>query len=576
MFVGIIDVPGHERFVRQMVAGAGGIDLALLLVAADEGVMPQTREHLDVLRALDVRHGVVVISKSDLATDDTLPLLKEEIAELVRGTFLEGAPVIEASARTGAGLDALRASLLAIARGIESRDASGPFRLAIDRVFHQKGIGVVVTGSGYSGRVAVGDELDLLPSGLRVRVREVQSFGAKRAQGTAGERLALALHGVKLDQIARGDTLATPGRFVASRTVDVRITLTALDDIVLKNRERVRVHHGARELLGRVVLLNTDDLGADGTALAQLRLESPMVTDAGDRLVFRRYSPPRVIAGGRVIDARADVHRRHDASVIERLTTREQGDPETILARMIERAGMNGLVEADIDAETAAPILARGDATAIAGRVFARDALDALAERAIALATQHTSRHPLQWGIDKEELRRRVDFPHPAALFNRVIDVVSATHPLFVREDRVRAGDSDIHLTPGLRDALAALDRALEAAGVAFLSRAEAERAWSAPEPFAEAARYLREANRAVEVGDGLMHVTAMSRCLDAVRALFATRPEITVGDIRDALGVSRKHAVPLLEYLDARRVTVRRGDMRIPGSGLAGNSPVG
>lgn len=569
VFVGIIDVPGHERFVRQMVAGAGGVDLGMLLVAADEGVMPQTREHLEVLRALGLRHGLVVISKSDLASDETLPLLKEEIAELVLGTFLDDAPVVLVSARTGAGIAELRAVLLDLARSVDNRDAGGPFRLAVDRVFHQKGIGVVVTGSCYSGRVAVGDELDLLPSGVRVRVREVQSFGAKRSEGVAGERLAIALHGVKLEEIARGDMLATPDRFVPSDTVDARIALAPGADIEVKNRERVRIHHGARELLGRVVLLETDVVKAGESALAQLRLESPMVAGAGDRIVIRKYSPSRVIGGGIVIDARADKHRRGDATVVERLRIREEGDPRTVLAKMIERAGPAGLAEADADATVAASLVAENEIAAVAGRFYHRRILDDLAARAIAFAESHQARYPLQWGVGKEELRQRLSFPHPAATFNRVIEALGATHPLFVRGDRVRAGTPDIAFPPALRRAIDDLNATIRAAGIAFPSRTEAERAWSSRDRVQDALQYLRDAGEIVEIGEGVMHVSALAACVDAVRAVFADKGELAVSDLRDALGVTRKHAVPLLEFLDARRITVRRGDVRVPGSAL-------
>ena len=576
VFVGIIDVPGHERFVRQMVAGAGGIDLAMLLVAADESVMPQTREHLEVLRALGVGHGLVIISKSDLATDDTLPLLKEEIAELVHGTFLEDAPVVLASARTGAGLDDIRTTLAALAAQVENRNAAGPFRLAVDRVFHQKGIGVVVTGSCYSGRVTVGDELDLLPSAKRVRVRELQSFGAKRNEGVAGERLAIALHGVKLEEVARGDMLTTPGKFTGADTVDVRMTLATIEDLEVKNRERIRIHHGARELLGRVVLLEGDVLRAGESMLAQLRLESPLVAGAGDHFVVRKYSPPRVIGGGVVVDAHAEKHRRADAAAIDRLRIREQGDPETVLAKAAERAGIAGIAEADADTATAAALVERGDLVAIAGRFYHHHALDALAARALELAGAHQARFPLQWGLGKEELRQRLAFPHPAATFNRVIETLGATHPLFVRGDRVRAGSADIELPPALARAVEELGNTIRAAGLAFPSRAEIERAWTSETRVQDALQYLRDAGEIVDVGEGVLHVSALGQCVETLRKLFAGQGELGVADLRNAFGITRKHVVPLLEFLDARRITLRRGDVRVPGGALGEGSAAG
>ncbi len=572
VFIGIIDVPGHERFVRQMVAGAGGIDVAMLLVAADEGAMPQTVEHVEVLRSLGIAHGVIVISKADLATEDTLVLVRDEIVTLVRGTFLEQAAVIPVSARTGAGLEALRGELLALSRRVDVRGAEGPFRLAVDRVFHQKGIGVVVTGSAYSGRVRVGDEIELLPRAqrVRIRVREIQSFGAKREEGVAGERLALALHGVKLEEVARGDTLATPGQFSVSDIVDVRMALTEAGDVDMVNRERVRIHHGSSELLGRVILLERDVLHRGESSLAQLRLESPLVCEAGDRLVVRTYSPPRVIGGAVVLNANAQAHRRSDAGAVERLKLREQGDPADVLAKNVQRAGAQGIPEGEADSALLAVLVARSEVVVISGRVYHCDALDALAAMAIELANAHTTAHPLQWGIDKEELRRRLGFPHSAATFNRVIEWLAQSAPLFVHESRVRAGSPDMTLPPALARAVENLVGKIQSAGVAFPTRDELAGNWDSREPFADAVTLLRSRADVVELADGWLHRDALERTISKLQMVFASRPEVGVGDLKDALGITRKHAIPLLEYLDAVGCTVRKGNARIAGPGLA------
>jgi selenocysteine-specific elongation factor len=296
-----------------------------------------------------------------------------------------------------------------------------------------------------------------------------------------------------------------------------------------------------------------------------------MVAGSGDRFVVRKYSPPRVVGGGIVLDARAEKHRRNDAAVVERLRVREQGDPETLLVRAVERAGMAGASEAEVDAVVAAPLLARGELVAIAGRLYHHRALDDLAARASEMITAHIARNPLQWGIGKEELRQRLSFPHPAATFNRVIEALAPGHALFIRNDRVRAGSPEPVFPPGLTRALADLRERIRAAGVTFPSRAELERAWTAPEKFQDALQILRDSGEAADVGDGVMHRDALAGCLETLRGLFATRGELSVADLRAALGISRKHAVPLLEYLDSRRFTVRRGDVRVPGSALSG-----
>jgi selenocysteine-specific elongation factor len=407
-------------------------------------------------------------------------------------------------------------------------------------------------------------------------VREIQSFGAKRGEGGAGERLALALHGVKLEDLERGDMLITPGRFVASRVMDVRVTLAAQDGIDLANRERVRVHHGAREVFGRVILLEADALRAGESAFAQLRLESPVVADHGDRLVIRTYSPARVIGGAVVLEPRAEPHRRFDEAAIERLRVREAGDPDEVLLRAIERAGAAGLEESAADAAVLARLVAGADVVVIVGRAWYRPALDALAQRAMEIALAHTARNPLQWGIDKEELRQRLAFPHGVGTFNRVIETLGATHALFARENRVRAGTPELDLPPALAKAVGELRERVRSAGVTFPSRDELAAAWRGTDRFADALQILRDRGDVVEVGDGLAHPEAIARALAALRELFASREEISVGDFKDAMGITRKHAIPLLEYFDARQVTVRRGNNRALGKdhGNAKKSP--
>lgn len=572
-FVGVVDVPGHERFVKQMVAGAGGIDFAMLLVAADEGVMPQTQEHMEVLASLGVERGLVVISKCDLATSDTMALLREEIADLTRGSFLEGAPVVETSARSGQGVSALREALLALARSASARPAQGPFRLAVDRVFHRKGIGVVVTGSCYSGAVAAGDALELLPSGKRVRVRELQSFGRALERGHAGERLALALQGVRLDEAKRGDMLVTPGHFSATRVLDARVHVADYHAFEIKNRERLRFHHGAREAMGRIILLDTEMVRAGGSALAQVRLETPLVPATGDRFVVRKYSPPRVAGGGVVVDAAPERHRRFDDGALERLRVRESGDPRSILSKKLESAGMAG-IDGSSSPRAAADLVAAGAALHVADRLYAAGAVDALGARIDALVTEHLEAHPLRWGMDKEELRRRVSFPHGTQAFNRVLETLAQRQPLFVREARVRTRTPEVERSPAASRALAALGDRVRAAGVAFPSRAELEAAWTGPGRLVDALQLLREGGEVVDVGDGVVHREALAGVLAALRALFSARPAVSVGDVKNQLGLTRKHVIPLLEHLDRLGMTRRRGDERVRGPAFPPDEP--
>jgi selenocysteine-specific elongation factor len=566
-FVGIVDVPGHERFVKHMVAGAGGIDIAMLLVAADEGVMPQTEEHVEVLRSLGIQAGLVVVSKSDLADEETLALVRDEVAELTRGTFLEGAPVVAASAKTGDGLAELKDELARLAAGISGRAVTGPYRQPVDRVFHKKGIGVVITGSCYSGVVKVGDTLEVLPRGIKARVRGVQSFNDDKSEGYAGERLAVALQGVKLDAVSRGDMLVTPGRFAATSAIDARVRLAAYFDFEVKNRERIRIHHGAREVLGRVILLEHDVLRSGDDALVQIRLESKLVPAEGDHFVVRKYSPARVIGGGVVIDAHPDRHKRRDTGVIDQLKLKEEGDPKDVLLKAIESTGLEGMGRKDTNADLIKPLLDGGEVVDVDGVVFHRGALDSLAETVEDLAGAHQARFPLQWGIDKEELRQKTRFPHGAAIFNKVLDKLKDYRPVFVGGNRVRSGSEEMVVPDSARDDLSALLDQIRASGVTFPARSTLESDWHSEHRFADALQYLKDRREVVEVGDdGVIHRDAFAQCVDHLRRLFERQQEVSVADLKNALGVTRKHAIPLLEALDQQRVTKRAGNNRVKG----------
>jgi selenocysteine-specific elongation factor len=572
VFIGIIDAPGHERFVKKMVSGSVGIDMAILLVAGDEGVMPQTKEHLEVLASLSIPAGLVVISKSDLADDEMALIIKDDIAELVAGTFLEDAPVIKTSARTGEGIDILKQHLLQLADQLEDRDTSGPFRLPVDRVFHRKGIGVVITGSCYSGAVSPGDSLELLPSGKKVRVRELQSFNDKKDRGSAGERLAIALQGVKLDEIARGDVLITPASFTASRKVDAEIRLGTYAKFELKNRERVRIHHGASEVLGRVVLLDRDKVRSGERAFIQLQLESEIVPGKKDSFVIRKYSPARVVGGGQILVPVAGKHRRFDETVLEDLDIQKRGTPTETMLKAVTGAGLKGLARKNLDPEVLEQVVREGLVVEIEAVIFLEAVLTTLADEIIQQAKEYCEAHPLRYGIDKEELRQKTMFSHPMVLFNRVLEHLSVDRPIFIRKNRVRAGTEQVSLSASLKKEVDQLESMVRKSGMLFLSKKEIEAGWKGRNAPIEVLQYLRDENKVEWIGDeGVIHSAALARCLQTLQALFNESAQITVGDFKDACGMSRKHAIPLLEYMDACRVTHRTGNVRGKGSEFPG-----
>ena len=364
--------------------------------------------------------------------------------------------------------------------------------------------------------------------------------------------------------------LVTPGRFAATRVLDARVRVAGYHAFEIKNRERLRFHHGAREALGRIILLDAEILRAGESALAQIRLESPLVPGAGDRFVIRKYSPPRVAGGGTVVDPAPERHRRFDDSALERLHVRETGDPRSMLVKQLEAAGAAG-VDAAALPEAAGDLVAAGEALLVADRLYATSALDALGDRIDVLVAQHLDPHPLRWGMDKEELRRRVAFAHGAQAFNRVLDVLAQRRALFVREARVRTRTPEVALSPEARRAVAALAARVGAAGVAFPSRSELEAEWPGPGQFVDALQLLRDAGEVADVGDGVAHREALGAVIAALRALFSGQPAVTVGEVKSALGLTRKHVIPLLEHFDRLRVTQRKGDTRIRGPAFPG-----
>jgi selenocysteine-specific elongation factor len=339
--VAFVDVPGHERFVRNMLAGATGIDAVLLVVAADESVMPQTREHFAICRLLGVGTGVIALTKSDAADAETRAIARAEVADLAAGSFLERAAIVDVSARTGDGLDQLRAALIAVAANAPARSTDGPMRLPIDRAFSMKGFGTVVTGTLVSGALQVDDEVDLLPAGRRVRIRGLQVHGARVRDAESGQRVAVNLDGVDTAEIERGDLLATPGVFTHTLVADVEIDVLP-DTKPLTHGTRVRVHHGTREALARVGVV--DRTITPGTrAHARLRLESPLVMTRDDRFVLRAYSPMITIAGGRVLDPHPPRTALRTAAARARFTALAPESPFAAAALMLEESGREGL-----------------------------------------------------------------------------------------------------------------------------------------------------------------------------------------------------------------------------------------
>ncbi|MGH9941715.1 MAG: selenocysteine-specific translation elongation factor [Pyrinomonadaceae bacterium] len=587
MRVGFVDVPGHERFVRNMLAGAHGLDAVALVVAADEGVMPQTREHFDICRLLGVGAGLVVLTKLDAVDEELLELVRLDVGELVAGSFLADAPVVAVSSRTGEGLDQLKERLHEIALTAPARSSQTVARLPVDRAFAMRGFGAVVTGTLVAGEVREGEEMELLPAGRRVRVRGVQVHGRAVGTAEAGQRTAINLGGVETGQIERGMVLAPAGRLVATQIADTRVDVLPAAPRPLRTRARVRVHHGAAEVLARVqVLEESGEIAPGAGGLVQLRLESPLAALPTERFILRSYSPQRTIGGGLILDAHAVKHRGREQREVQRtrLLRLMEADDAGRVSVFVEAAGERGLRHAELAARTGwrdealgralAEVSARGNVIEAEGVYVSREMAARLSQSAAAEVEAFHLREPLARGLARETLRERVFARAAPEVFRTVLAAAEAAGSLMSERDVVRAAGHSLELSAPdaeLRDRLERLYReaALEAPTI---EEALARAAEGVPGVGREHARKIFQLHVA---GGALVRVTpefyfhrdTLAKLIgDLRRYADAGAPDrlIDVAAFKGLAGVSRKYAIPLLEYFDRERVTRRAGDRRL------------
>jgi len=580
--LGFIDVPGHERFVKNMLAGVGGIDLVLLVVAADESIKPQTREHFDICRLLGIRKGLMAITKADLVDRDILDLVRLEVQEFVGGSFLEGAPVLPVSAQTGEGLETLKAELRRLSLEVPLRPADLPFRLPIDRAFVMKGFGVVVTGTLLAGKIEKEADVEIFPLGRRARVRGIEVHNAPADIAVAGQRTALNLVGVEAKEITRGMVLAAPGLFEATNRLDCRLHLLSTARS-LKNRARVHFHCGTAEMLAEVVLLEGKELKPGENTLAQLRLAEPGLFAPGDRFIIRQFSPVTTIGGGTVLDNQPPKHRPGDPLVHEFLTTMEQGDSQARLELLVRQSGEALL--SSLVARTGwqpSEILRVGKALEATTRLMLlgqppsllihREHFGALAKRVVGQLEKFHAANPLVAGLPKEELCSKIAAGGPSRslpstlLFNALLQVLGTHGKVDVQGETVRLGGRQIQLTSEELAAKEQISEAFKKAGLAVPSAHEVLTGLRIDRARAEKLlRILLKESVLLKVSEDLIFHRA---ALDELRELLARRRaqsnRLSVAVFKELTGLSRKYAIPLLEYLDRERVTRREGDERI------------
>jgi selenocysteine-specific elongation factor len=574
--VGLVDVPGHERFVKNMLAGVGGVDLVLLVIAADEGVMPQTREHLAIIQLLGVPRAIVVLTKADLVEREWMEMVKRDVVALLATTPLAGASIVEFSALDGRGQPELLALLDQQLATLPGREDDAPARLPIDRVFVAEGFGTVVTGTLWRGAVRTGDTLELLPGARALRVRRVQVHGVTVDAARAGQRTAIALHGIERREVARGDWLVAPGSLRPSSVLDVRFELLPDYPKRWPAQARVRFHLGAGEHLGRLLLLEGTGLAAGTSALAQLRLERPTVGSRGDRFVIRSYSPARTIGGGTVIEPVAQRRRRHAG--LEALAVRERGSLE---ARALERLEAEAapvatatLARALSESETsvaAALESLRAEGAAISpadGRWLSSARWEAARDAVMGEVTDYAGRHPARFGIPKGDLKSALKPKLDAALFDAGFESLFADSRLVVKSERVRPANDPWSPPAATLAALERLEASFDAAGYAVPENRE----WQLPLA-AQASEIMALGlflERLVRVSQDLTYSTKQMEALRGrIRQHFAKKPTLDVADFKTLTGASRKYAVPLLEFMDRSGWTVRAGDVRKPGGRL-------
>jgi selenocysteine-specific elongation factor len=577
--IAFVDVPGHERFVRTMLAGVGGIDCVLLIVAADESVMPQTREHFDICCLLRIPRGIIVVTKSDLADEDTRLLVHQDIGSLVTGSFLESAPVIDVSAATGAGLDALREAIADQATAVGARPVDGAARLPIDRAFSMKGFGTVITGTLVAGRIAVDDELVVQPGGRVVKVRGVQVHGTPSTEAVAGQRTAINLGGVDVGEVSRGETLLAPETLSVTRRVDAEIDLLSTAK-PLRHGARVRLHNGTAEVLGRVSIAGASvgEVAPGKTALVRVRLESPAILTRGDRFIIRAYSPLMTIGGGIVLDpASTRPGVRSESGRVSLEALRIHPDGITAIQWLVGNAGLAGIATASLVSRMGVPpsrLAAMVQRLAGAGSIVVHDRLvdskqlqSARAELLKLVAAAHKA-NPMSDGLPREEARGKLFAKVAPAIFERVVDDLKSTRAL-VGAERLALPTHKASVAGADDQVRSAIIGAYRAGGLKPPDAAAVEATVKAPSPLVEKVTTLLLREKVlVKLDTIVFHADALQTLKEEVVALKGSAPggraTVDVAAFKDRYGLSRKFAIPLLEYLDRERVTRRTGDVRL------------
>jgi selenocysteine-specific elongation factor len=575
--LGIVDVPGHEGLIRNMLAGVGGIDLVMLVIAADEGIMPQTREHLAICDLLHVKKGIIALTKVDLVEKDWLALVQEEVREFVKGTFLEKAPIVPVSSKTGENLPGLVQELAKLAGEVAPKSANGILRLPIDRVFTMKGFGTVITGTLLSGTVSTEQEVEILPKGVKTKVRGIQSHNQAVQRAVAGQRTAVNLQGIEKDQLSRGDTIVNAGFFAPTRTLDAKLGLLKQAPRGLKSGARIRFYNTTQEAIGRISVLGSNELAPGDEAYVQIRLEQPVIIQHGDRYILRFYSPMETLGGGMVLNAHTRRHRQATmGESLKNLGVLEKGALEEKLGLLIAGKGLAGMEEAaaiGAVAEDKQEITAALAALSQKKTVFRVDnlyvhttLLAGIEKKVLDLIRLFHKDNPLKAGLDKEELKGMLRLRLSTKVLNMTIDGL-------VKKKQIETEGSKLRL-PGFKPAGGKVNdevknrivEAIRQGGTQPPVREELPALFGISEKDAkDLLKLLADEGRTIRINDSLhLDRDVVERIKADLRKHLEEKKEITMAEFRDLARTSRKFAVPFMEYFDSQKLTQRVGDKRV------------
>lgn len=584
--VGIIDVPGHERLVKNMLAGAGGIDIVLLVIAADEGIMPQTREHLAICNLLRIKNGLIAITKQDLVEEEWLSLVIEDIKEFVKGSFLEGSKIIPVSSKTGWNIDLLKDAIREVSLQVEPKSSEGLFRLPVDRVFTMKGFGTVVTGTVLSGKISVEDTVEVLPKGIKARVRGIQSHNQKVQKAFAGQRTALNLQGVEKEDIARGDVVTIQGFIQPSSLIDVKIEILK-DSQPLRNRDRIRFHTGTTEVIGRAIIIQNKEIGPGEEGFARIRLEGPLVSMSGDRFIIRRFSPLETLGGGTILDTNPEIGKirlkRKKSDIINELKIFEGGSLEERLSLKIlskgfygiDKEGLKGWINSGLkDIELALEGLKKkGEVILIDSNYVHRKIFDSLKKDIISSIEEFHRLNPIKGGMPKEDISSKF-IPTKSGqsskletrkIIDRAFEELKREGSIALEQERVRLSSFRIEMKDYEKEMDQLIDLYKKTGTQPPMKEELSDILHIDPKTISDLLKVAVERGKLVRINDSFyIDGQTFNNIVERLRGFLMEKKEITVAEFRDIFRTSRKYAVPILEYMDVIKFTLRVGDKRV------------